>query len=351
MGNFGSNFLRGFQPTFARSFDTSFKYGIDQQEEERKRKEMLKAEQEQQGILSQLIAGQSSQIVPPKMNAQGTGFDVQPQDMSLQEQFGMYSKLTPQHQNAYEYWRELNAPKEDEYYAPNLGKLPTIQRYNKTKGRLEDTGQKDPFFTPEEPEAYEYIPANKIEGLEDYPKDYKMEIKKEGDKEVSRRGPFSPTQQKIDININQAYTQLSDYSRNTLDSYVKEIDNYNKILSTTPDPVTKNYTIYNPKTGQMDAVISEERLSKAKRNAIEGMKSFTDNNLGRGVSDYNELYKIYSKSPKSFWTTMHNAYAKDSNDEKDDAWLQTVKYKFYMDFGYDPVGRYELGGETKTVKR
>ena len=245
MGNFGSEFLKGYRPSFDNAFNTSFRYGLDQQEEERKRKEMLKAEQEQQGILSQLIAGQSSQIVPPKMNAQGTGFDVQPQDMSLQEQFGMYSKLTPQHQNAYEYWRELNAPKEIK-----KAEIFTDANGNKRKYKFD-------------PQSNSLIPDMSNEGIisakEETPKArWSGLIEPEGDKAKKMIGyenpnadPNDPTTRNVEgklwtitdfqvldfyekvtnpNNPNDIYIKMSKGLKSSLDEFSKEQRNLNSIV-------------------------------------------------------------------------------------------------------------------------
>ena len=110
--NFGSNFLRGFQPNFANMFGTSYRMAGVQDERERQRQEALKAQQEQQGIMQQFMRGTQSQIVPPKMNAQGTGFENQSQDLTPEQKFGLYSKMTPANQNAVEYWLKQNAPKQ-----------------------------------------------------------------------------------------------------------------------------------------------------------------------------------------------------------------------------------------------
>ena len=342
MGNFGSNFLRGFQPTFARSFDTSFKYGIDQQEEERKRKEMLKAEQEQQGIMSQITRGS---INPPKL----VNGKFEPQGVSYPNagDFNLRAGLTADNRNLMEYWDKLNAPKEQE-----LQKTVTIGNDVYLQSPLYDNvpvGEKL-YTKPEEKVDFEYKKANEFSGLEDYPSDYKVAVTKKNGVVTAQSHPFSYTQQKIDVNINQPYTQLSDYSRNNLDDYVKEIDGYNKILSQKPDPVTGKYKIYD-KYGIPTAVVSEEAILKAKQNITNAAQSFLDNNGGQAIDDYRGIKTILGKNPKSLWKSIYEAYIKDLKDEKDDAWFQTAKYQFQVDFGFDPVSKYHLGGSTKTVKR
>lgn len=112
MANFGTYFLKNFSPNFANTFNTSYRYGLSQQEEERQRREQLKAQQEQQGILSQLMTG-----TKPTLSYAGKYAPLLQQDVPLNDnqKFGLYSKLTPQNQNAYEYWQKQNEPKKVEY--------------------------------------------------------------------------------------------------------------------------------------------------------------------------------------------------------------------------------------------
>ena len=350
MGNFGSNFLRGFQPTFARSFDTSFKYGIDQQEEECKRKEMLKAEQEQQGILSQLIAGQSSQIVPPKMNAQGTGFDVQPQDMSLQEQSGLIGKADNNTLQRYKLIRELNAPKEDEYYAPRYDKdSPTIHRYNITKARDEDTGQPNPNYKPEIDPEFETVQANTVKGYENYPSDYKIKFTKKGDVVTDMTIPFHPTTTSVNINTGDSSEKLDPDYKNILDGYVKEITYLDGLLSHEGDLPGGKFQTYN-KLGVKEDKLKREQVEKAVDNKRKELKYTVESNGGEAIVHYNsvkerviETLKDRRQEEPTIWGNIWDGYRNDKTDKKDAAWLMTQRYDFIADYGYDPIAKFQKG--------
>lgn len=145
MPNFGSNFLRGFGTTFPNTFNTSFRYGLQQQEDEAVKQKALEYDKKQQDILSTLIKGSTPLEV--------RGVRLQ-RPLSQDEIWQGYAKLSPQNQNTFEFitkQREAELKKnEPDYYAPQLGKAPTIKLFNKKTNRLEDTGQPDPFYKEEE---------------------------------------------------------------------------------------------------------------------------------------------------------------------------------------------------------
>lgn len=103
--DFGSNFLRGFQPNFANNFDTSFRYGLNQKEQERQRKEQEKAQQEQMGILNQLVSG--------KLQSGSYRGKFAPLDMSLnqQDQTNLVGRASDDTLQRYKILSEMNTPK------------------------------------------------------------------------------------------------------------------------------------------------------------------------------------------------------------------------------------------------
>ena len=342
--NFGSNFLKSFQPTFARSFNTSYRYGLDQQEEERKRKEELKAQKEQQGILSQLMRGTKN--IP-------IGKRVSQVPLTKEEQFLDYSKLSPQNQNAYEWWKKQNAPKQDEYYAPNLSKdLPTIGRWNKTKGTWEDTGQPNPLYKEDIPSTFEVVPANSIKGYENYPKDYTVQLTKKGDEIISQSPPRSPRQISVNINTGEEYNKLETNTKKFLDNKVEELNNLRALLTHAPNE-NGDYRIYD-KLGQWTGInLKPEQVQKAinDKNAVLG--NFISGNFGQAIIDYKRLKIQAETDPKiqgkpmsqkaSLWNSVYKEYIKDLKDDKDDAWLEAQKYAFINDYGFNPVEKFHQG--------
>lgn len=222
--NFGSNFLRGFQPNFANMFNTSYRTSAIEDERERERQEKLRAQQEQASILSQLFKGTKS--VPifenrqvPLMDA-GQSFINKEVPLSPQEKFDLRAKLSIS--NALSFLDSQNKP--NEYLAPNLGKFPTIHVWNKTTQKLEDTGQPDPYY--EEPliESSEWIPASNVKGLErwkGYDVEQKVWIDKDGN--VVKRGQFGNP-------IKPTYSQNRDGSNKVYDlsAYKEKIGVYEK---------------------------------------------------------------------------------------------------------------------------
>lgn len=232
MANFGTYFLKNFSPNFTNTFNTSYRYGLSKQEEERKKREELKAQQEQQGILSQLSSGMNSQIVPPKMNAQGTGFDVQPQGLNQQQLTNLIGSASDDTLQRYKLLRELNAPKEKKYSPPILKKdKPTIWQWNETDKKLEDTGQPNPFYEEQLLEGSEFVPATSIKGLEKW-KGYTVERKVWTDKDgniVKYGGVGNPIKPTYKEHKDKKVYSLSNYKEKTGVFAKREADLNSKI--------------------------------------------------------------------------------------------------------------------------
>lgn len=224
--DFGTQFLRGFFPASQQSYAYAERNRMMREEEERKKNEQLKAQQEQQGILSQLMTG-----TKPTLNYAGKYAPLLQQDVPINDnqKFGLYSKLTPQNQNAYEYWQKQNAP---DYNAPILQKdNKTIVRWNNKTGQLEDTGQPNPFYEEQLLEGSEFVPATSIKGLEKW-KGYTVERKVWTDKDgniVKYGGVGNPIKPTYKEHKGKKVYSLSNYQEKTGVFAKREADLNSKI--------------------------------------------------------------------------------------------------------------------------
>ena len=235
-----STFENILNPYIQNTANLLSRHFMQKGEEERKRKEMLKAEQEQQGIMSQITRGS---INPPKL----VNGKFEPQGVSYPNagDFNLRAGLTADNRNLMKYWDELNAPKEIK-----KAEIFTDANGNKRKYKFD-------------PQSNSLIPDMSNEGIisakEETPKArWSGLIEPEGDKAKKMIGyenpnadPNDPTTRNVEgklwtitdfqvldfyekvtnpNNPNDIYIKMSKGLKSSLDEFSKEQRNLNSIV-------------------------------------------------------------------------------------------------------------------------
>jgi len=332
MANFGDFFLRGANSTFPQTFGRTFQFGLDQQEEQRKRNELLKAQQEQQGIMSQIIGGQK--VTGASYRGQYAPLDVQTAPMTTEDKFNLYSRLSPTNQNAIEYYNKLTAPKQVKYKEWNGN-----QYLENPDGSVDWT--KPVAEKPDTQTSFEVVKANTIKGYENYPNDYTVQLTKKNNEIVGQSVPHTFKQQKINIETGEKEDKLDPIAKSFLEDKVKELNGLRGLLSHAPDDNGK-YKIYD-KLGQPVAYYTPDEVRKAIDNKNAELDNYLKSNGGQAMDDYSYYKEHLGGKPESLWGTIYKNYIKDKNDKKDGVWLQTQRFAFIKDYGFDPTMKYDLG--------
>lgn len=336
MGNFGSQFLRGFQPTFAQNFNTSLRYGLDQQEEERKKREELKAQQEQQGILSQLMTG-----TKPTLNYAGKYAPLLQQDVPLDnnQKFLLYSKLTPQNQNAYEYWQKQNEPQKKELYQfdgnlyerNNDGSLGNIIKSKEVK--------------PEAPKSIflkDEVIGDKIRALKGY-EDPNADTKDPNVRTINGKKYRVTDYVMHDIyekktGGNGDYFDFSDSTKKALGDYYKKQQELKAITNAGFGNRTKN--------GKEDEPTFKDELIKHNKVYLEAVRNVMKDSAKNW---YNELYNAGGDNidPRDYLSNLKESFINgelginpDKPDNYDVADFNSLLEQFKAIYGFDPREKY-----------
>lgn len=343
MGNFGSNFLRGFGGTFPRTFDTSFRYGLQKQEDEAVKQKALEYDKKQQDILSTLIKGRTLTVIPR--------IGIVERPLSQDEVYQGYAKLNPQNQNTFEFITKQrdaelkkNEPKKKEYQSFG-GKL-----YSKdpVSGEL-DT--KNPVLTEEKKPEKVWIKDEKI-----------------GDKIRKLMGVENPDADENDPTtrvVNGKKYTVQDYT--AFDIYEKKTggDGGNKIS----DGVKKSFLDYYTKQ-QVLLATTKAGIKKIKAKDIDGEPTdvnteledhnkiyteFVNNSMSETAMDwYKKLYNtttedktVGNPDPEDYYRYLQKSYI-DGNlgttpgkrDEWEDVDFEVLLEKFKSIYGFDPKEAY-----------
>lgn len=341
MANFGSYFLKGFQPTFTENFNTSFKYGLNQQEEEKKRQELLKQQQDQQSILNQLIGGQ-------KTNASYRGMysplQVETTPLTNEEKFGLYSQLNPTNQNAYEYWQKQNRVEKKPYTNINYGEQ--IQAFDPNTNTIVNLGENKNF---KEKQQSVWVGDEKL-----------------GDKIRALKGYEDPNADTKDPNvrvINGKKYRITDYV--THDIYEKKSNdgqNYYDISKETK----KAFNDYYKRQQELRAITNAGFGNAAsKKTDSEGNPitfaqeldrhnkiylSAVQNTMRPEAKDwYDQLYNGANGNlaPEDYLLNLKNSFTKgelgndpNKSDNYDVADFNTLLEQFKAIYGFDPKEKY-----------
>lgn len=345
MGNFGSNFLRGFGGTFPRTFDTSFRYGLQKQEDDAIAKKTAEYQKNQQDILSQLI---HNVTIDPK-SFQGGMPLIRP--LSDEEKFQGYSKLSPQNQNAFEYVQRMKDAQEKK----NELKKKEYQSFDgNLYGKDPVTGElsKEPILSKEKKPEKVWIKDERL-----------------GDKQNKLMGYENPEADPSDprtrIVGGKKFT-VTDHQ--TFDIYEKNTggDGGNKIS----DGVKKSYLDYFTKQ-QVLLATTKAGIKKIKAKDINGepidvnteltdhnkiYTEFVDNSMSESAKNwYNKLYNLTTENkqagnpdPEDYYRYLQKTYI-DGNlgnvpgkrDEWEDVDFETLIEKFKSIYGFDPKQVYQ----------
>lgn len=339
--NFGSNFLRGFQPNFANMFDNSYKASAIQDERERQRQEQEKARQQQLGILSQLFRGTKN--VPmfqnnraPLTNA-GQSFTNNEVPLSSQEQFDLRAQLSPS--SALSFLDSQNKPKQKE--TVKVGNQLFLEN-----PLIKGMPMGDVLFTePKATTTEDFVKATDVKGLENFG-DYlvnRTTIKNPDGTETVKYGqPFTWKRQNININTGEGTGDLSKETTSILNKYAKSVQSLEDALESVKNGGRElKYNAF----GMPDGFWSLEGLQEALATEKGKYKSFLNRNISVGTQeDWNgmvsQLDMRKPESLSSLWNTVHQTYIKSKDDEYDDAWYKEMQHKFISEFSIDPVQKF-----------
>lgn len=342
MGNFGSNFLRGFQPNFANMFNDSYRNAFIQDERERQRKEEEKAKAEQLGILNQLYKGtkdvpafQNNRV--PLMNA-GQSFGNQEVPLTKEEQFNLRARLSPS--SALSFLDNQNKPQQQE--TVRVG-----NKYYKESSIFKGLPEGDPIWEEPQPKVTEdFVDASTVPGLEPY-KDHRINRvtteNPDGTKTVKYTGsPFTWKKQNININTGEGYNDLSKESTAILNKYAKTIQD----LQDSYEAIKKGGTVMKyDALGMPDGAWDLEGIKAELETQTNKYKAFIDRNMDVGTKeDWDSMIsQVDLRDPKSLssiWNTVHTTYTKSLDDEYDAAWYKEMQHKFISEFHIDPVQKF-----------
>lgn len=335
MANFGDFFLRGASSTFPQTFGRTFQFGLDQQEEQRKRNELLKAQQEQQGIMSQIIGGQK--VTGASYRGQYAPLDVQTAPMTAEDKFNLYSRLSPTNQNAIEYYNKLTAPKQqktvkigDSIYkeSPEYENVPVGEPiYTETK-------EIKPDFVEEE-----YGNNNEKIRYEFYKNDKGGYDKKEFPLGIYKR------ETKKDENGNNYETLSKDY--------LKELNQRTDKFFTAQDikkaaDLTRGGVPYvDPLTG-VKYTIDSQTASGMVESGKTQLQNYLDMNGSVKNKKYwedvnNESWNEIKKEGRgdhalTTWKYIEEDYGKGKITEAD---VLEAKYRFIAKWGFDPTRKFQ----------
>lgn len=340
MANFGSNFLRTFNPNFANMFDVGFKTDQIKRERERVRQEELKAQQEQAGILDQLVNG--------KLQNGSYRGKFAPLDMSLnqQDQTNLVGRASDDTLQRYKIISEMRKPQESKQQKTvKVGSNLYLEN-----PLIQGMPMGSPIYTEEKAKVVEdFIPADTVPGLENYKRhtiNRTITKNPDGTETIKYGQPFSWISPSININTGESSSKLGDKTLNLLEGYNKDIQS----LASNLEIVKKGgkvmrYDIWGQEVGEWDQKGLEDALSTAKGQ----LKSTIVRNGGQGVSDY-ERYKPQVSNPAALWDTVYENYKRDMTDEKDAAWFMEARFNFIADYGFDPIQKFHQGLIGKDAK-
>lgn len=336
MANFGTYFLKNFSPNFANTFNTSYRYGLSQQEEERKRREELKAQQEQQSILSQLMTG-----TKPTLNYAGKYAPLLQQDVPLtnNQKFEIYSKLTPQNQNAYEYWQKQNEPQKkdlyqfdgDLYERNNDGSLGNIIKSKEVKPE-----EPKPIFLKDE------VIGDKIRALKGY-EDPNADTKDPNVRTINGKKYRVTDYVMHDIyekktDNNGEYFDFSKDTKKALGDYYKRQQELKAITNAGFGNRTKN--------GKEDEPTFRDELDKHNKVYLEAVRNVMRDSAKNW---YNELYNAGGSNidPRDYLSNLKDSFINgqlgmnpDKPDNYDIADFNSLLEQFKAIYGFDPREKY-----------
>jgi hypothetical protein len=357
MANFGSYFLRGFQPNFQSNFGTAFEYGLRQQQRQADLEAELAKQKATQDIFNQLIKGTRdnyqfagiyspalktevpltedqklllySRLPTDKQNAYEwitrqrqeqlkSQQELQKQkeyqgildqlikgdNLSDEEKFRLYSSLPTDKQNAYEYWMKQKQPKET-----YIADLPSGDKMKKLKG------YEDPNADPKDPSTYIDPKTNKKYKITDYTVWDKYE--KRGDGKNSSFGLSGQTKKML----SDYYQKQQELTALTKAGFGDEINN--------------------------QGLAYKEELNRLNKSYAEFVKNIMPKTA---VDYYKELYNSgVAKNDVTYLKAVRDAYklgelGRDTNskDNYEDADFEALMEMFKATYGYDPQQRYGL---------
>lgn len=254
--------------------------------------------------------------------------------LSPEEKSLAFSKLSSQNQDAIKYYDKLTAPKQVKYIEWNGN-----QYLENPDGSVDWT--KPVAEKPDTQTSFEVVKANTIKGYENYPNDYTVQLTKKNGEIVGQSVPHTFKQQKINIETGEKDDKLDPIAKSFLEDKVKELNGLRGLLSHAPDKDGK-YQIYD-KLGQSVTEYTPDQVQKAIANKNAELDNYLKSNGGQAMDDYGYYKEQVKGKPESLWGTIYKNYIKDKNDEKDGVWLQTQRFAFIKDYGFDPTMKYHLG--------
>lgn len=166
MANIGKYFLQGFQPNFANNFNTSYRYGLAKDEEEKRKQAELQAQldqqRQQQSILAQITRSSINppQLVNGKYESQGVSY---PNASSL----GLLSQLSDHNYRIAQDWQKQNTKERKPYTNINYGE--SIQAFDPNTNSIVNLGKNQNFKPKQESTWIGDLPSgDKIKKLKGY---------------------------------------------------------------------------------------------------------------------------------------------------------------------------------------
>lgn len=338
--NFGSNFLRGFGGTFPQTFNTSYRYGLQKQEDEIEKQKKQEYQKQQQDVLSQLILGK------PSVNFTPGGLPMPKLDkLTENEKANLIIQADGSTLSRYNTIQSvLNPPKKKkEYY-----------QFNNKLYEKDETGGID----ISKPIAEEDKKPEKI-----WIKDERI-----GDKNRKLMGVENPNADLNDPNtrvVNGKKYTVQDYT--VYDIYEKKTDgDGNKIA----EGVKKSFSEYFKKQQELLAT-TKAGIKKIKAQGLDEDSSdvnelltdhnkiyneYVDNNMTESAvnwykNTYNEETDVKAKGnphPEDYFRKLQYDYIngnlgtnKGKRDEWEDVDFEILLEKFKAIYGFDPKITYQ----------
>lgn len=331
---FGDYFLKGFYPAAQQSYGYAERNRMMTEEDERRKREALAFQKQQQGYLSDLIKGTKQSFSYGGMYSPLVEQQV---PLTKEEQFGRYTQLSPANQNAYEWWNRQNAPKQKR--TVTIG-----NQIFEESPEYENVPIGEPKYTkPTEPkETEEFVDADTVKGLENF-KGYKVSVTKRGDEVVRYGQPFKRTVEKQDGNGNLYETLNKDYLKELkqrADRFLTSVD-----MKSAADKTKGGIPYSDPLTG-MKYTITSETAGGMVESGKNQLQSFLDNNGSEQNKSYFkniqlESWDAVTKEGRgdhgvTTWKYVEEDYI---NGDISDADFLESKYRFIAKWGYDPTTR------------
>lgn len=325
------SFSEAFNPYIQNTANLLSRHFMQSGEDERAKAEQLKYQQEQAGILNQLVAGGKR----GKIDSLSMGTI----PFSQQEQTGLISQADDNTLQRYKILSEMDKPKDIQQGTVKVG-----NKFYKESSQYKNLPEGNVLW--EEPTAKiteDFVDAGSIEGLEQF-KDYKVNRivteNPDGTKTVKYGQPFTWKKQNININTGQMDDDLSKETTKILNDYQSDQQDIMDKL----DAVNRGETVYDVTPFGFKTVVSKKDLETRLSSVNAQYSAFIKRNAGLDtIKDYNDINSQLDPTdpqaqPKK-WKTILDYY---KSGKRSESWFKEQLHLFSADYGYNPISKFGI---------